>query len=232
MAHAAQITDHLLDILETINAKNILDVGCGAGGLSRLLAQNGYQICGIDPSETHILKARELLREGEFITAGAEDIPKAEASFDAVVLVNSFHHVPAVAMHDALDECYRVLRPGGELIIIEPLARGSFFEAMRPLEDETEIRNHARTIIEGAAELPHWTEMSCLELDRTSSFENENAFIELVVGVDPSRTAAAKTHKDQISALFEKYAKKIEDKFMLVQPHIIWRLKAEPEGRK
>jgi ubiquinone/menaquinone biosynthesis C-methylase UbiE len=61
-----------------------------------------------------------------------------------VVLMNTLHHVPLDKMDQALAETARVLKAHGALIVIEPLAEGSFFAALRVVEDETAVRRAAQ----------------------------------------------------------------------------------------
>src|SRR3546814_3979690 len=77
---------------------------------------------------------------------------------DLPVLTHSFPtrrssdlHVPAERQGAALAEAVRVLRRGGLLYVQEPLAEGSYFELMRPIEDETELRARAYDALRAAA---------------------------------------------------------------------------------
>ena len=76
----------------------------------------------------------------DFHIVCASQLPFAEGTFDAVVLVNALHHIPCGLMIKALQEGIRVLGLGGYLIVIEPLPKGSFFEAFRAIEGETVVR--------------------------------------------------------------------------------------------
>lgn len=58
----------------------------------------------------------------EYVVAGAEELPFADASFDRVWTIHAFHHWED---RDAgIGECFRVLRPGGRLMIIESETKG------------------------------------------------------------------------------------------------------------
>ncbi|WP_088553821.1 class I SAM-dependent methyltransferase [Calderihabitans maritimus] len=97
----------------------ILDIGCGTGNFSLELARLGVKVTGIDVSEAMLAKAREkATQEGlaiKFLRADARKLPFGEASFDAVVSVTALEFVPNLA--DALQEAYRVLKPGGRLVV-------------------------------------------------------------------------------------------------------------------
>ncbi|WP_220447119.1 class I SAM-dependent methyltransferase [Nonomuraea deserti] len=111
----------------------VLDVGCGTGYLTRRLAPlvaPGGRVVGVDPSPRMIAYARHrapancayLVGEGQ-----ALDLPGGP--FDVVVSSLAVHHIPAGARETAVREMFRVLRPGGRLLIAElrpprrPLAR-------------------------------------------------------------------------------------------------------------
>lgn len=74
----------------------------------------------------------------------AEKLPYGYASFNMVVTVNTLHHVPIPAMELALSEASRVLDARGFLVVVEPSANGIFFEALRLVEDETDVRMAAQ----------------------------------------------------------------------------------------
>ena len=133
----------LAAILTETGARDVLDIGCGHGALARRLVSEGLAVTGIDPAPDAIAAAQESVPEAQFTVAGAEALPFDPGSFDACIFLNSLHHVPVPLMGQALREALRVLRPGGEVIVIEPLAEGPYFEVMRPVEDETEIRRAA-----------------------------------------------------------------------------------------
>lgn len=94
--------------------KRVLDIGCG-DGLDLLIFQRlGYRhICGLDISE------RLLQRIDGFdnICADAHHMPIESHSFDVVFGDNIIHHLNA---EESLAEIKRILRPGGELCLIEP----------------------------------------------------------------------------------------------------------------
>ena len=116
----------LAAILDEIAARDVLDIGCGGGGLARDLAARGHVVAGIDPAPQAVAAAEQLVPEARFVIGGAEALPFADASFDAAIFLNSLHHVPVAQMPTALREALRVLRPGGEVVIVEPLAQGAF----------------------------------------------------------------------------------------------------------
>ncbi|MGV3623929.1 MAG: class I SAM-dependent methyltransferase [Archangium sp.] len=98
---------------------HVLDLGCGPGDGSDIIASLGGVPVGLDYSEGMVAKARgtSSLR-GRLLRGDAGQLPFASASFDAVVCTNSFHHYPRHVA--ALGEMRRVLKPGGVLGLVDP----------------------------------------------------------------------------------------------------------------
>ncbi|TDD44947.1 methyltransferase domain-containing protein [Nonomuraea terrae] len=102
----------------------VLDVGCGTGYLSRILSPvvgPAGQVTGIDPSPAMIRYAAARARGNcTYVLGGAQTLPFPDGSFDAVTATLVVHHIPAEDRPEALGEMYRVLRPGGRLLVAEP----------------------------------------------------------------------------------------------------------------
>ena len=102
--------------------QNIIDVGCGIGGSTLYLAKKfGANAKGITLSAVQASRAKERARDKElqdqveFQVANALEMPFADNSFDLVWSLESGEHMPDKTKF--LQECYRVLQPGGRLIL-------------------------------------------------------------------------------------------------------------------
>jgi tocopherol O-methyltransferase len=117
------LIEELLKWSQVDAASNILDVGCGIGGSTLYLA-NKYQAnaTGITLSPVQADRAKERARGlglGErvnFQVANALEMPFADDSFDLVWSLESGEHMPDKVKF--LQECHRVLKPGGKLIMV------------------------------------------------------------------------------------------------------------------
>ena len=90
----------------------MLDVGCGDGQVSRLVASAGAElVIGVDPTWNQIRVAAERGGGVQVARSGAAALPFADESFDAVVACLVFEHIRDV--DDAIAEVARVLAPGG-----------------------------------------------------------------------------------------------------------------------
>jgi ubiquinone/menaquinone biosynthesis C-methylase UbiE len=104
-----------------VAGRDVLDVACGAGYGSALLARSAAKVTGADISAAAVDHARRRyagVPNVEFRQADCTALPFADASFDVVV---SFETVEHIAAQEAfLDEVRRVLRPGGVVILSCP----------------------------------------------------------------------------------------------------------------
>jgi len=100
---------------------SVLDVGTGTGVMALVLAELGHRVTGVDIAEQMVRqagkKAENLSLVVDFRIGDAEKLPFAGDSFDVVVNRHVVWSLPNPEM--ALAEWKRVLRPGGELIIID-----------------------------------------------------------------------------------------------------------------
>ncbi len=96
-------------------AQLILDVGTGEGQIARLAASGGARCIGVDPTHNQVTEAAARGGDVAYIRAGAEALPFADASFDAVVACLVFEHIDA--MDTAVAEVARVLAPGGRFVL-------------------------------------------------------------------------------------------------------------------
>jgi SAM-dependent methyltransferase len=113
--------DFLADVAFPARAR-VLEVGCGTGVLTRVLAcwPDVARVTGVDPAPSLLVRARTLasdLANVEFQEADGRSLPFATAAFDVVVFDSTLSHVPGAER--ALAEAHRVLRSGGWLAIFD-----------------------------------------------------------------------------------------------------------------
>ncbi|WP_428836342.1 class I SAM-dependent methyltransferase [Streptomyces carpaticus] len=117
----------------------VLDVGCGTGSLSLLLAAAGHRVTGVDLSPEMIRRARAKLTAaglpGTFLVGDAASPPLRDEKFDMVLARHLLWTLPDPEA--ALREWVARLRPGGTLLLVEGRWRQSG-ESADPYEEQAE----------------------------------------------------------------------------------------------
>jgi ubiquinone/menaquinone biosynthesis C-methylase UbiE len=202
-----------------MRGKTILDIGCGDGALTRLFAREGAQATGIDINETQLARARaaEPVPGATYEVGRGEALAVPDASVDAVVYMNSLHHVPQEKIAAALDEAARVLKPGGILLAIEPLPEGAHFEFGRPIHDETEVRGAAYAALKTAAESRFlWGHEEIY--DAPVKYPDFAAYEARSRAVDPERASLFERHRVQLKEMFERLGRRDAEGVWFSQP--------------
>jgi SAM-dependent methyltransferase len=210
---ATELLDELLDV----RGRDVLDVGCGEGWLVRRFASAGAHAVGLDPLAGALERARREAPAARFVEGAAEALPFPAASFDIVVFCNSLHHVPEDRLDAALTEAERVLRADGVLYVQEPLAEGEFFELMRPVDDETRVREAAQAALGRAAAGP-LVELARREGVSPMRLADFEALRRLMVSVEPSRAVAIDAQAPALRAAFEHLGRPAEGGREFEQP--------------
>jgi len=112
--------------LGDVKRKKILDVGCGDGTYSYVLSCIGAEVSGQDLDQGRINQANQRAygliqkNKGKFVCADASKLRFESNSFDCVFSADFFEHIDLNTKRIVLKEIYRVLRPGGVLVIKTP----------------------------------------------------------------------------------------------------------------
>ena len=106
--------------IQLVSGKDILDIACGEGYGSNLMAASARSVAGVDIDEQTIVRAKEKYKKENlsFLAGSVVHIPYPDANFDVVISFETIEH------HDEhekmMQEIKRVLRPGGILFISSP----------------------------------------------------------------------------------------------------------------
>jgi ubiquinone/menaquinone biosynthesis C-methylase UbiE len=104
-------------LAELVDDRTLLDVGCGPGRTTGLLAERGLQVIGIDLSPGMIEVARRDHPDVDFRVGSMTALELPDDSAGGVVSWWSIIHLPRDVVPQAFAEFYRVLAPGGVLLM-------------------------------------------------------------------------------------------------------------------
>jgi len=137
---------YISSTLSGIRRKRVLDYGCGWGEKSLEYLERGAQVTGIDISKRFVDQANKNAEAAgypdnqyDFLVMDAHLLEFPESSFDFVIGYGILHHLE---QEIALEQIYRVLAPGGRVMLFEPLADNPMLRIFRLLTPK------ARTIDE------------------------------------------------------------------------------------
>lgn len=231
---AGDTVDILEKLLAPLQGRRILDIGCGRGNLLQALADRGASVAGLDPDEAVLEIAQALVPKAALKQGCAQLLPWGDASMHAALFLNSLHHIPVPDMLLALEEAARVVGKGGSVIVVESLSEGSFFDTLRLIEDETEVRQAAQDAIVRARRRGIVSEIRQVEYDRIETFPDAEAFMARAVTIDPSREERAQAARGKLIARFEALSEHEKGGYVLHQPLRLHHLKvpftAKPAG--
>src|SRR3989338_3803307 len=111
------ILPNLLRILPATPGKKILDIACGQGFFSKVYAEGGSQVTGIDISKELIKRAKLSENQNlKFEVGNANKLSAKNESFDSAIIVLALQNIKDMA--GVIREAHRVLVRGGKLVIV------------------------------------------------------------------------------------------------------------------
>lgn len=122
--HEVLTREYFLEALGPIEGRRFLDVGCAVGDYMALIAAMGGNVSGIDLDEEQVELGRQLHAKAglktDFHVGNAATLPFADETFDVVYSPDVFEHITLEVKQAVVKEIYRVLKPGGIVVIKTP----------------------------------------------------------------------------------------------------------------
>jgi SAM-dependent methyltransferase len=147
--------DHYLSILNELNAKSVLDIGCGTGCFACLLISKGFEVTGVDPAggSLDFARSKPSADRINWILGDVTNLP--EMAVDAAVMTGNVAQVflTDASWEEALLGARQALNPDGHLI----------FEVRNPVQkvwlDWTREKTYTQREVSGIGKVEGWCEV-------------------------------------------------------------------------
>lgn len=195
-----------------LDGARVIDIGCGEGWLTHLVAPRTISTIGLDPSAVALERARASndAENGVFKQASAEDLPFNSASADVAIYYNSLHHIPKAIQSHAIVETARVLVSGGLLCIIEPEARGSCYELFQPVDDESDVFAATYDLIVATTSGVEFQQVHEERFVDSYIYRDFEQFLDNALVVDAQRADMVAEIEGELCELFERLGELVE----------------------
>ena len=140
-----QIEIKMIKRFVDLQDQKVLEIGCGDGHVSTLLAPKAREYVAIDPDRQRIRKATSTMTHVDFRIGNGEALEFEDASFQVVLFTLSLHHQDSRL---ALKEAHRVLTENGQLVILEPATDGELQQFFNLFDDETDALTNTLNVID------------------------------------------------------------------------------------
>jgi ubiquinone/menaquinone biosynthesis C-methylase UbiE len=113
-----RLRSRALDFLDLRPGLRVLELGCGTGGITRLLLKRGVAVIGVDGSEQMLARAQKRAPEAQFFCSRLEEF-EPTGSFDRVFLAFVLHELSAPDRQAALAAARRAVTPDGVVAVLD-----------------------------------------------------------------------------------------------------------------
>ena len=111
----------------------VLDLCCGSGEAAAPWLEAGFKVAGLDVSPLALSLAAQRHPAMERVEGLAEDPPLPDASFAAIQLSVALHEFPREERAQVLQQCLRLLKPGGWLVVVDLHPAGAWLRLPQQL---------------------------------------------------------------------------------------------------
>ena len=128
----------LLEQADLPTSGRVLDAGGGTGRVANAIRQHAREVVIADPSLGMLRQADQT--QLRLACSNSEALPFSNDSFERIIMVDALHHV--IDHGETAREMYRVLKPGGRLVIEEPDIRSFYVKLIAVAEKMLLMRSH------------------------------------------------------------------------------------------
>ena len=118
------VREYFLKAMGEIAGRNVLDIGCAFGDYMAVIAEMGGHVSGIDLNAHAVQLGRDTFAKaglrGDFHAGDASALPFPDEHFDIIYSSDMFEHISREVKQAVVKEIYRVLKPGGRVVIKTP----------------------------------------------------------------------------------------------------------------
>jgi ubiquinone/menaquinone biosynthesis C-methylase UbiE len=174
----------------------LLDVACGPGVVTAALAPEASSVVAFDATEEMLEKAKARcakagLSNVAFRFGDAENLPFKNAEFDGVVTRLAIHHF--ANPQPALDEMFRVLRPGGVAVVVDVVSsedpdESRLHNAIERLRDPSHVRMLPASELDAGVSRAGFRNLEHATWDMDRELEEWLAIVDDPARVEPIRT--------------------------------------------
>ncbi|MCM8803620.1 MAG: methyltransferase domain-containing protein, partial [Candidatus Omnitrophica bacterium] len=124
-----ELLDTICDELGIKKGEKILEAGCGTGNLAIKIKERGGDVIGLDNCKEALEIYKKKDPNAKTVLADLrEKLPFPDNYFDKIASNNTLYIIPKEKQLDTLKEFYRILKPGGKIIIANPREKSKIYK--------------------------------------------------------------------------------------------------------
>jgi ubiquinone/menaquinone biosynthesis C-methylase UbiE len=228
MWFAARLRSHQL--LGAKAEDYVLDVGCGPGRAVAELRSQGVHAVGVDISQRVIDRARERFPEAEFHVGPAEKLSFPNGVFNSYRAERLYRHLSDPA--PALAEAYRVLAPGGRIVLMDLVPELGLIDA----DDVVMTHNWAQAYADALGN--RWfchqagsllVDSGFVQVDAELYASMQTSYVSQGEAIPRAALAAGVATSDQVSAWVAEQRRRSEvGRYFQMRPFVLWSARKSP----
>lgn len=175
-------------VIGSVDQLEVVDLGAGSGRVTRQFAALGAHMTGVEPNEGQVEIANRQGNGERYIVGSAEATGLPDDSCDMAMFSLSLHHVPN--MSAGVAEARRITRPGGHVLVIEPVAPDPFYPVLKYVDDESAVYQEAQQALATAVASGDLEHVRTVRFGDKQRVDTVESLIDELVTIDNGRSLA------------------------------------------